>query len=220
MELIFPVVCICLLVAFSDGQETREGPCFEFPGDSYLHFTPNVFDNNNDIHYRLKFRTGQENGILLYARGQEGDDEALYIINGKLRYHLFNTSPTGIEGYFGAFLESDERVSIGEWIQVHLYRSWKHREPPQRRVKKKTGFEVNIQGNVYRHFDYLERDDVSLLSTIYLGGFRESLSSTVHNFTGQMKDIYEEKNAYLFENPSLNYLSKVSLTCLDSAPTA
>lgn len=219
MELIFHFLCVCLLAVLTKAQN-REGPCFEFPGDSYLHFTPNVFDNNNDIHYTLHFRTTQENGILLYARGQDGDDEALYIKNGKLRYHLFNTSPTGIEGYFGAFLEGDETVNIGQWVKVQVYRSWKHVEPPQRRIKTKTGFEVEIDGVVYKHFDYLERRDISILPTIYLGGYRESLSSTVHNFTGQIKNIYEEKNGYLFENPSVNYMSKVSLFCLDSVEPA
>lgn len=54
----------------------------------------------------------------MYATGLEGDDEALFIRNGKLCYHLFNTSPTGVEGYFGASMEGDENVNTNEWITV------------------------------------------------------------------------------------------------------
>uniref|UniRef100_A0A0B7AGG2 Laminin G domain-containing protein n=1 Tax=Arion vulgaris TaxID=1028688 RepID=A0A0B7AGG2_9EUPU len=214
MDLLFSVVFLCLLAVLTDGQARNEGPCFDFHGNSYLHFNPNIFDNNDNIHFSLQFKTTLENGIILYSRGLQGDDEALYIRNGKLRYHLFNTSPTGVEGYYGAYMEGDETVNIDDWIKVDIYRHWSYVEPPQRRPKRKTGFEVEIGGDIYRHIDHLDRRDISLQPTIYLGGFRESLSETVFNFTGQIKDVYEEKNRVMFENPSGNFLSRVSLSCI------
>lgn len=200
---------------FAGAQAVKEGPCFQFNGDSYLHFTPNNFNNNNSIHYTFKFRTTQENGILMYSRGAQGDDEALFLKGGKLRYHLFNTSPIGIDGFFGAYLQGDEQVNTDQWITVQVYRSWSQHDRKQRRTMKKTGFEVEINGTLFSHVDYLERSDISILPVIYFGGYKESLSSQLHNFNGQIMDISEEKNGRMFENPSLNYKSLVQLSCLE-----
>uniref|UniRef100_A0A0B7BJW8 Laminin G domain-containing protein n=1 Tax=Arion vulgaris TaxID=1028688 RepID=A0A0B7BJW8_9EUPU len=216
MDFLISLICLCVMVIFAEAQITNEGPCFNFKGDSYLHFTPNNFDSNNSIHYTIKFRTLQDNGILMYARGRQGDDEALFIKNGKLQFHLFNTAATGIEGYFGAHLEGDETVNIDKWITVHVYRSWEHYDKKQRRMRKKTGFEVQIDGNLYSHVDYFQRSDISIQPPIYFGGYRESLSSTLSNFIGQIKDISEEKNKFTFENPSLNYGSRVEVSCVES----
>jgi hypothetical protein len=215
MDFVFSLVFLCLMAVLAEAQSDIEGPCFQFPGDSYLHFTPNNFNNSESIHFSLRFKTTQANGVLMYSRGLYGDDEALFISNGLLRYHLFNTSPTGVENYFGGLYEGSESVNLDNWVKVDIYRSWKFVQPPQRQVKQKTGIVVEIDGQQYPHLDYLERSDISLEPTIYLGGYKESLSSTVHNFTGQIKDVFEEKNAYRFENPSLNFQSKVQLDCME-----
>ncbi|BFY98761.1 hypothetical protein BsWGS_01801 [Bradybaena similaris] len=206
------------LTVFADAQAVNDGPCFDFHGDSYLQFTPNNFNNNNSIHYSMTFRTTQENGILYYAQGPHGNDEALVIKNGKLRYHLFNTAPSGIGGYFGAYLEGDENVSIGDWVTVHTFRSWRQYDSNQRHTRKKTGFEVSVGGQTYKHEDYYERSDISMNPVIYFGGYRDALGATLNNFIGQIKDISEEKNGYSFENPSLNFGSRVGLACLDPTP--
>ncbi|CAG5122864.1 unnamed protein product [Candidula unifasciata] len=202
----------CIMSA--GAQTVDEGTCFNFHGDSYLQFTPNNFNNNNSIHYSMKFRTAQENEIILYTQGPHGDDEALFIKNGKLRYHLFNTSPSGVEGSFGAYLEADENVATGSWITVHVFRSWPQYDSNMRRTRRKTGLEVDIDGQTYIYVDYFERDGISIHPVIYLGGYRNTLGTTLNNFTGQIKDIFEEKNRHRFENPSLNYGSRVGLDCV------
>lgn len=47
-------------------------------------------------------------------------------------------------------------------------------------MRRKTGFEVEIEGDVYAHVDYLERSDITILPTVYVGGYKESLVSAVY----------------------------------------
>ncbi|XP_005092188.1 uncharacterized protein LOC101858164 [Aplysia californica] len=219
MEIVYSVVCFCLLLAFAVANPVdEEGPCFDFNANSYIHFTPNNFLNNGSIHYSLKFRTTQPNGLLLYASGRFGDEEALFIQAGKLTYHLFNTSPTGVEGYFGGFFQTRENVDTGDWITAHVYRMYEVEDIFQRRSRDQTGLVVEIGDQVYRYVDYLERDDISIQPTVYIGGFREPLSETVGFFRGQIKDIREAKNKMLFDEPSLNFRSRVGRNCFQFNP--
>ncbi|CAL1542044.1 unnamed protein product [Lymnaea stagnalis] len=220
MALLWLIVSICALVSLTraQGNAYYEGPCFQFRGTSYLHFTPDNFNNSNDIHYSFKFKTTSRNGLLMYSKGDYGDDEALYVRDGKLAYHIFNTSPTGIEGYFGGFFQGNENVNTDQWIRVNVYRIWRVYNARLRRWRPQTGFVVQVGNRSHEHLDYLERADISLRPVIYFGGYREHLSETVRNFVGEIKDIREQKNGQTFETPSLNYKSEVVACSIDIDP--
>lgn len=61
--------------------------------------------------------------------------------------------------------------------QVHTFRSWRQYDSNRRQMRKKTGFEVNVGGQTYKHVDYYERSDISVHPVIYFGGYRDTLVS-------------------------------------------
>ncbi|XP_012934586.1 laminin subunit alpha [Aplysia californica] len=218
MELLFSIGSLLVLSTVAVANEAPEGPCFQFPGDSYIHFTPNNFINDGSVHYRLTFRTTSPNGIILYARGIQDDDEALFLREGKLAYHLYNAGPAGLGRYFGGYFQTEENVNTGDWVTVNVYRVWAVLDQTQRRFQNQTGIVVEIGDRELRHVDHLDREDIRIMPTIYVGGFREPLSDTVGFFEGQIKDIREARNGVVLEEPSLNYMSKVGRTCMIPNP--
>lgn len=215
MDYLFSLLCVCILVTFVIAEE---GPCFNFPDTSYIHFSPNNFINNDAAHYRFRIKTKADSGIIMFAEGDEaeGDHETIFIRDGKLGYHLFNTSPEGIGGSFGGLFQLAQPVNTGDWITVNMYRSWPTWDARRGKDKPKTGIEATINGQVYSRVDHRNRTDITLGTTIYFGGYREPLSDDVGYFVGQIEDIYEAKNDHTFVEPSLNSGSRVILNCLET----
>ncbi|XP_059163429.1 uncharacterized protein LOC131946580 [Physella acuta] len=219
---VLTLLVLTLLPLLTTGAVTQTGQCYTFNGNSYLDFSPENFNNNNNAHYSFKFKTTQANGLLLYARGPHDDDEAVFLRNGKLVYHLFNTSPTGIEGYYGGLYQGTEEVNIDEWISVDIFRSWQTTSAGTGssvdRQKSLTGLWYEVDGRTYNNTDELVRTDIALSPTVYVGGYRSSLSQTVGNFEGIISDLYEEKNQWSFEDPSHNFMNGVVYGCGGVAP--
>ncbi|GFO24619.1 hypothetical protein PoB_005112400 [Plakobranchus ocellatus] len=165
---------ICLAVA-QNGQEEQQGACFQFYGNGYLKFNLRDFNNHGHAHYSMKFETSIPNGILMYSRGEHYDDEALFLRDGKLNYHLFNTSPNGIGGQFGGLFQGEVPVNIGDSIEVHVYRAFNVRDETQRREVQQTGLVYTVNGRTYTHVDNRIRTGISLSPEVYIGGYKERL---------------------------------------------
>ncbi|RUS73305.1 hypothetical protein EGW08_018934 [Elysia chlorotica] len=216
MDVSFIGLLLTLVVELASANDND--PCFTFHGNGFLRFHLDKFDNSNSAHYSLKFRTQSAHGLLLYSEGVHGDDEALYIRNGMLVYHLFNSSPSGVEGSFGGRFLGEVAVNTDDMIEVHTYRSFSVTDEVQRTTREQTGLVYTVGGNTYSHIDYRPRSGISLNNDVYVGGYKESLSDTVGNFTGQISGIREEKNAALFRSFSLNAGGKVTSNCLTINP--
>ncbi|KAK0055252.1 laminin subunit alpha [Biomphalaria pfeifferi] len=221
MEFVIALLVSLFTVSTTRGQDSDGGEshCFSFPGDTFLQFDFNNFNNSNDIYFSLKFKTRESNSVILYSRGSgtHYDDEAVFIRNGKVGYHLFNTSPTGVEGYFGAFFIGNELVNTNEWVTLHVYRMYRDVNSRQRRVHPKTGFAVEIQGVRHEYVDHLVRTDISLSNSIFIGGYSQPLSSTIKRFVGQIRDIREHSNGLAFETPTLNFMASVQTFCSEDS---
>ncbi|KAK3743747.1 hypothetical protein RRG08_043479 [Elysia crispata] len=216
MDVSFIGLLLVLAVGLTSADNTN--PCFTFYGNGYLRFHLDKFDNSNSAHYSLKFATTASHGLLIYSEGLHGDDEALYIRNGRLVYHLFNSSPSGVEGYFGAHFMGEVPVNTGDQIEVHMYRSFNVTDEVQRTTQEQTGLVYTVGGTTYSHVDFRPRIGISLNDDVYVGGYKQSLSDTVGNFTGQISSIREEKNEALFRTFSLNSGGSVSTNCLTINP--
>ncbi|KAH9499245.1 hypothetical protein Btru_004526 [Bulinus truncatus] len=218
MEFILVLLVSLYSVSTIAGQDTTDASfCFTFFGDTFLQFDFNNFNNTNGIYFSLKFKTTQPNGIILYSRGSgtHYDDEAVFVRNGKLVYHLFNTSPTGVEGYFGAYFHGQDLVNTGQWITLHVYRMYREYSSRQRREIYKTGFVAEINGVRHEHVDHLTRTDISLSNSVFVGGYSAPLSATIKRFQGQIKDIQEHAHGLVFETPTLNFMARVQTSCTE-----
>lgn len=204
---------ILLLLGFACGA--MDDPCFTFTGNGYLKFNLDGFINDGHAHYSLKFKTSSPHGVIMYSSGDHGDDEALFVREGKLIYHLFNQASTGVEGQFGGRYVGDVPINTEDEVEVHMYRSFEVADPVQRTTKEQTGLVYTVGGSTYTHVDFRPRTDISLNSEIYVGGFNGVLSSTVGNFTGQIAHIREEKNNALFRTFTTNAGGHVRSGCLN-----
>ncbi|GFR69430.1 hypothetical protein ElyMa_002049900 [Elysia marginata] len=193
-------------------------PCFTFNGEGYLRFNLHDFDNSGPAHYSLKFRTRSNHGLLIYSETNNGDDEALFIRDGMLVYHIFNSSPHGVEGYFGGRFLGTVPVNTGEEVEVHMYRGFDVTDSVQRRTHQQTGLVYTVGGRTYTHVDFWSRSGIVLDNEVYVGGFKQSLSDTVGNFTGQISGIREEKNNALFRTFSQNAGGNVDPHCINFTP--
>lgn len=202
------VIALCL-VTWTGAQK---GPCFDFSGDAYLEFEPDNFDLSNSAHYSFNFKTTQEDGIILYAKGSH-DYEIIYIREGILNYDLVNPEASGVGSSYGAHLESSHRVNNGTLISVEVFRNRRVRRGqalmPGERSPIQTGMVLKVAGEGTREEEHLMRPGrlvgVHILLPVYIGGFVRDLSSTVRQFKGQISDIREKKTNKVFIDPSRNF---------------
>ncbi|XP_046371202.1 uncharacterized protein LOC124145471 [Haliotis rufescens] len=201
---IWIVLSLCI-VAVSPADD---GPCFEFSGNSsYLEFEPENFDLYDSAHYKLSFKTTQQNGILLYARGSH-DYEAIYIRGGKLIYDLYNPTSGGAGGTFGVHFESNGLVNNDRWVSVEVFRNRRVRRGaarmPGQQPPLMSGLVLESDGEEEEHVQEVTLVGVHIQGLVYVGGAGRDLSPTVREFKGKISDIWELKNDKRFEDPSRN----------------
>lgn len=207
--------CLGVLFAVVAVGHVASRSCYNFNGDSYLEFTTSSLDISHNVHYRLKFRTNEPSGILLYSEGED-DYEGLFIYGGRLVYLLTNPSPSGVEGTTGGFHQGDVTVNDGSWYSVELWRNWEtEKRAPLTGTEFRTGFVIydNNGNKLEERLDNLNHRHVVLDPTIFLGGISAAVDhvqgSHVPPFKGQMKQIREERNNLKFNAYSVNFDGKV-----------
>ncbi|XP_076439687.1 uncharacterized protein LOC143279517 [Babylonia areolata] len=208
MYLLGFILCLISLV------QAKKGPCFEFPGESFLEFKPNNFDISQDVHYNLKLQTRASEGVVMYAEGPE-DYEALFLSQGKLVYLLTNPSPSGVEGTTGGYYVSNQEVNNGTWLEVDVWRNWEANQPYQKKKTLMTGLTIKdtSTGVVETHLDEIKHRGVRMNPTVYFGGVAPYVIHTNRtvspDLVGEIKEIHEAHNGVDFEIYSLNFDGKV-----------
>ena len=74
-------------------------------------------------HFRLKFKTAADSGVLYYAEGHYQrervyDFEGVFLRDGYLHYFLFNPGDYGTGTSFGFHGKSKKRLNNGKWHKV------------------------------------------------------------------------------------------------------
>ncbi|XP_067649224.1 uncharacterized protein [Haliotis asinina] len=201
---IWIVLSLCVMAVSS----AEPGPCFEFNGNnSYLEFVPDNFDLSDSAHYKLSFRTEQENGTMLFARGPH-DYEAIYVFKGKLNYYLFNPTSFGAGGTFGVHFESNGPVNTNDWFSVEVFRNRRVRRGEARMTGQEpplmSGLVLTENGVEEEHLREVTLRGVHIQGLVYVGGAGRDLSTTIGEFKGKISNILELKNGMRFEDPSRN----------------
>ncbi|KAK7485881.1 hypothetical protein BaRGS_00022876 [Batillaria attramentaria] len=195
----------------------KKGPCFQFPGGTYLEFKLDDFNITDHAHFSMLFKTVAEEGVVLYAEGPD-DYEAVFLSQGKIHYLIANPSPSGVEGTSGGYYVSDAAVNNGTWLRLDLWRNW----PRQRRLRgggmenyTDTGMVLRdvAGGGEERHLDNIYHRGIEISSDIFIGGVRPTLthvsgSTAPPSFEGMIKEMEETRNERVL---SLYYLNKNGL---------
>lgn len=203
---------LLLTVTMVHAKTKGNGTCWQFPGNTFLEFTPNNLNISHNAHFRFLFKTSQRTGILMYAEGND-DFEAVFLSNGKLIYLLTNPSPSGVEGTTGGVYQSNSVVNNNTWLQVDVWRNWDFQRVGTVGTELKTGMILSVPGSnraSETHTDNLLHRGVTLKGAVFFGGIspmsRHAGASTnpPPKFVGTMKAMYEERNDLFFENYNQN----------------
>ncbi|XP_041365924.1 uncharacterized protein LOC121380947 [Gigantopelta aegis] len=187
------------------GVSAIKGPCFSFGGTAHIEFEPENFNISYSAHYKLEFRTVQENGILLYARGTH-DYEVLYLFGGKLHYLIVNPTPWGAGGTSGDYFQSDEKVNNNTYFTVEIFRNRHNENSPQLTGNARliqTGMTIKATQEE-KHVHNIELRGLQIITPVYIGGDGAKTDTVIQEFEGEIRDIREKRNDLVFEYPSLN----------------
>lgn len=187
--------------------EVSAGACYQFSGKGSVSFVENI-PFSTSAHFKLKFRTIADSGVLYYAEGQYHrervyDFEGLFMRDGYLHYFLFNPGEYSIGSSFGFHGKSKKTVNDGTWHQVEFYRNI------EMEVIKESGKKVRVHqtglkldGEIQATDDRW-REGVNIDQPIILGEdphLQERNSKSIGNFKGKIKDFEELTNNKKFDS--------------------
>ncbi|GAB1601160.1 uncharacterized protein LOC115216566 [Argonauta hians] len=186
------LLCIGARVAVFVAAEA----CFQLDGkNSWLYFNSTV-KGGDSAHYKLKFESKKDDGVIFYARGQERDYEALWLNKGKLKYFLFNPTSHGTGSTYGIDIECTKKISKNYVHEVEFYRNEEFKTE-NGEIATKSG--IKLDGAEFKQIGYSLGVDIQ--PQFFLGGFVDK-DQQVPFFEGEIKDFIEETSGQIFEKPS------------------
>ena len=86
---------------------------------------PCYFISTYSAHFRLKFKTEFDSGVLYYAEGNRHrervyDFEGVFLRDGYLHYFLFNPGYHGTGSSFGFHGKSNKKLNDNKWHKVRF----------------------------------------------------------------------------------------------------
>ncbi|XP_029641892.1 uncharacterized protein LOC115216566 [Octopus sinensis] len=168
--------------------------CFVMNGeDSWLYFNSTV--KGGDVaHYKLKFASKKDNGLIFYAQGENRDFEALFLNRGKLTYFLFNPTDYGTGSTYGVYIECTKKISKNYEHDVEFYRNEEFKTD-EGITYYKSG--IKLDGVEFKKIGYSEGVDIE--PQFFLGGTKENITTEVPKFKGIIKNFIEETTGQIFE---------------------
>ncbi|XP_045168630.1 laminin subunit alpha-4-like [Mercenaria mercenaria] len=178
------------------------GACYQFSGTGSVSFVENIPSSGESAHFKLKFKTIADSGILYYAEGQYHpervyDFEGVFMRDGYLHYFLFNPGEFSIGSSFGFHGKSKKKVNDGNWHEVEFYRNIQMetiRENGKKERVYQTG--LKLDGRLQASDDRW-RDGVNIDKPVILGEdphLQDRSSKSIGNFKGKIKDFEDLTN--------------------------